>query len=139
MVTSVFPNIGLGLLVLGVRLMLVRNALRRAGIVPEEIAKKVKREGKILFIVGAVVIVIGCIFYRLLSKPETMAIVNAGAILAPLGLAQLIQGVVLKQQGSGRQRGEMRVCIWAYIVTVTGAAIVLAYAFGVYTQSCLTG
>lgn len=120
--SSILLSIGFPLLVLGVRLMTVRNALRRAGQVSLEHANQVGREGWILSITGLIVLLIGILLYWLLPYTPAMAVINAGGLLIPLGIAQLIQWTVQRGRGSDGQ-----VYVGAWVTVLIGAAVIAAY------------
>jgi len=103
--------------------MMVRNVLHLAGPVSVDIANQVGKQGLVISIAGAVVLLLG-IFAPGLSKTESwIIIVNGGAALMLLGLPQLVQWTV--QRGYGTEH-----CVWlgAWVVTWIGVALVLAYA-----------
>lgn len=119
-------TIGFGLLVLGVRLMMVRHALHWAGPVPLNIANQVRTEGLVISIVGAVVLLVYVLFgivWRLLLNGEAQVLRDTGGVIMILGLSQLVQWAV--QSGHGT---EHCVCVGAWVATLIGVALVLVYA-----------
>ena len=112
--------IGFGLLVIGLRLMTLRNSLRRAENVRGEIANHVLKEGAKICFVGLVVLLFG-IFGQLLNS-EAMILTRTGESIMYVGLLSLIQGVVQRGRGTERQvyRG-------AWTVTWIGLALIMAY------------
>jgi len=112
--------IGFGLLVLAVRLMTLRNNLRRAGNVQTVVANEVLREGLIICVGGLIVLIIG-ISGSLLSI-ETRILTDTGAAVIYIGLLSIIQWVV--QRGKGN---EQQVRKWAWVVAYIGLACILAY------------
>ena len=122
MSSSILLSIGFPLLVLGARLMMVRNALRRSGQVSLEHANQVGREGWILSITGLIVLAIGILLYWLLPYTPAMAVISAGGLLIPLGIAQLIQWTVHRGRGSDSQ-----VYVGAWVTVLIGVALIAAY------------
>jgi len=113
--------IGFGLLVLAVRLMALRNNLRRAGDIQAVVANEVLREGLLVCIVGLIVLMIG-IFGPLLST-ETRILTDTGAAVTYIGLLSIIQWVVQKGKGTARQVG-----ISARVLSYIGLGLIIVYA-----------
>ena len=122
MEVSLLLKIGLGLGVVGIRLMMVRNALRRAGTVSMDIANEVGREGLLISIIGLIVLLVGA-FSHGLSSMEAIAIIGTGGALMLLGLFQLVQWTV--QRGRGN---ENQVRIGSWVVTWIGVGLLVIYA-----------
>jgi len=120
--SSILLSIGFPLLLLGVRLMMVRNALRRTGQVSLEHANQLGKEGWILSVTGLIVLLIGILLHWLLTYTPAMAIINAGGLLIPLGIAQLIQWTVQRGRGTDGQ-----VFFGAWVTVLIGAGVIAAY------------
>ena len=115
-------QIGFGVILFGVRLMMIRNSIHRAGEVKVDNVRRIKNEGILLSIVGAIVLIIG--YSGWISGEAAIVVVNGGAVpLIILGFSQLIQWIVFSGRGS-----ERHVYLGARVTTGLGAALlVIAY------------
>ncbi len=113
--------IGFGMLGIGIRLMTLRNNLRRVENVRVEIANRVLREGWLICIVGLISLLVG--IWGPLLNSEAMILIRTGESIMYVGLLSLIQGVVQRGRGT-----EHHVCIGAWTVTWIGLALIVAYA-----------
>jgi len=129
-------NSGFPLMVLGVRLMIIRNSLRRASRAAEaspehkEILSRLHvpwREGILLTAGGFIVLVVGLIYYLSLSHPAGWAIVNAGALLVILGIGQFIQARAQRLPEPERLKSESLIHAGAWFATVVGFAFIITY------------
>lgn len=116
MVSTLLLAIGFGLLVIGIRLMMIRNTLRRAGNVPTALANQVMREGLIIFSIGLIALLMGIFWTR------GMVLINSGASLTYLGVLSLVHWTVQRGRGTERQ-----VCMGAWVTTSIGVVLIVAY------------
>lgn len=123
-------------MVLGVRLMIIRNSLRRASRAaqasPEhtDILSRLRvswREGIILTALGFILLAVGLFDYLLLSSTG-WAIVNAGALVVSLGLGQLIQARAQRLPEDERKKSECLIRFGAYFSAFVGSAFIITYA-----------
>lgn len=115
--------IGFGLMVLGLRLMMIRNSLRRGQTPTEAVLKRIAREGLILLGGGVFILVLTVIWkFAITEFPGSQVLLATGASIAYLSLPGLLQWIVAKGGGTERQ-----VYLWAIIVTAAGALLVFTY------------
>jgi len=123
-------NLGFPLMVLGVRFMMIRSSLvraRRAGQASTPGLRIPWREVIILTGGSSTVLVVGLIYYLLLSHPEGWTIVNTGALLVTLGIGHWIQARAQRLPETERLKSESLIRIAGYIVTLSGFALITAY------------
>jgi len=126
---------GFPLIVLGARLMILRNSLvraRRAGQASIPSLQIPWREGLILAVAGVIALAVGFPRYLLASHEEMWVIINAGALLLVLGMGQLIQALAQRLPAPKRLKSECLVCIGACIVAIIGFVFIIAYVFAEY-------
>lgn len=121
--------IGFGLLVLGLRLIMLWSRLRHIGTVPVTPVHYLRKEGLVVSVPGLVALLLG-IFCSSLPNAERTILMGAGESMMILSLLSLVQWVV--QTGRGTKR---HVFVWALVVTVAGFVTVLVYAG--YSVGCL--
>jgi hypothetical protein len=115
-VSLLLPAIGFGLLVIGVRLMMLRNSLRRVGNVPVAIANQVMQEGSVVFVIGLFALLAG------IFVSEGMVLINVGASLIYLGVLSFVQWTVQRGRGS-----KCQVYMWSWVTTSIGVVLIVAY------------
>lgn len=120
---SLLP-IGFGLLVLALRLMMVRNSLRRAQAPSPEILNQIRKEGFILLEGGLAILIVGFIARPLFGSlpAEANILIGTGASAAYLSLPSLLQVIVYRVKGNERQ-----VFIGARVVLIVGSLCIAAY------------
>ena len=122
-----FFKIGIGLLVLALRLGMVRYTLRRSGAVSLSRANELITSGAIIVVIGLLVVSLG-VLRSGSNNTEGIVLITAGAGIAMLfGIAWVLQGIV--QAGRGTFRSVERLTI---VTAVIGVVLIALYFNAVY-------
>jgi hypothetical protein len=122
-----FFKIGIGFLVLALRLGMVRYTLRRSGAVPLSRANELITSGAVITVIGLLVASMG-VLRSASNNTEGIVLITAGAGIGMLfGIAWVLEGTV--QAG----RGTFRLVSRSAIVTaVIGVVLIALYFNAVY-------
>lgn len=118
-------GVGLFLMVMGVRLMMVRNSLKASR--PSNVRlKQLEKEWKFLLPLGFVVFLIG-FFSPLLQVSVELAksIANTGGVLFGLGIPQFAQWKLGQGTEDELKKSEKQLEIEAWFITIIGFVLVL--------------
>lgn len=117
-----FLAIGFLMLGIGIRLMTLRNNLRRAGNVQAAVVSGVLRDGLLMCLAGLIALIPGIYYSFPKQYPEARILTDTGAALIYVGLLSVIQWAVQSGHGNMCQVGK-----GAWVAALIGVGFFIVY------------